>query len=97
MEYGSKSIRKSFGKGVAAGVASEVLSGVSRHIQNKRFQAKPKSVQKSILTNRVFKKGNYYSHWTWKTYRGSSNYKKYIDRFSNAIGFVVGEGSSIIK
>ena len=75
---------KSFGTGAVQSLSS---SGI-RAVRSIRFNSFSKKVQKGILKNSVFKKGNYYSHWTWKTYRSTKKFDAYLGRYDGAPGFL---------
>ena len=75
---------KSFGIGAVQSVSS---SGI-RAARSIRFNNFSKVKQKRILTNRVFKSGNYYSHWTWKTYRSTKQFDAYLGRYDDAPGYL---------
>lgn len=75
---------KSFGIGAVQSVSS---SGI-RAARSIRFNNSSKVKQKRILTNRVFKSGNYYSHWTWKTYRSTKQFDAYLGRYDDAPGYL---------
>ena len=75
---------KSFGTGAVQSLSS---SGI-RAVRSIRFNSFSKKVQKGILKNSVFKKGNYYSHWTWKTYRSTKRFDAYLGRYDGAPGFL---------
>lgn len=75
---------KSFGIGAVQSVSS---SGI-RAARSIRFNNFSKVKQKKILTNRVFKSGNYYSHWTWKTYRSTKQFDAYLGRYDDAPGYL---------
>ena len=84
-------------KGIKIGVASEFLSHSASVLRREQFDSLPKQSQKDILKGEVFRDGNYYEHWTWKSYRSTAKFQNYLRRDSNLINNVVTIGDAFFS
>jgi hypothetical protein len=70
----------SFLSGAISCSISEGLCYAAKAINEDVFNKASRAIQKSILTNKVFKEGNLYYNWTWKGYGGDVRFSNYLDR-----------------
>lgn len=87
---------KSFSRGIVVGGLNEGASAASRKVSCWLFDNLNKSQQKDILKNVVFKDGNYYQHWTWRTYEASTAFYNYNNRFSNRVTGVISTAAKML-
>ena len=67
----------SFISGFISGSISEGLCYAAKGLNILLFNNASRATQKSILTNKVFKEGDFYYNWTWKGYSGDVRFANY--------------------
>ena len=82
-------IKRSGGIGGGQQLLTDTTNNAIRYKREKNLTAPTRVETRKNIQTKVFRKGNYYFNWNWKTYKKTPQYKRYINRFTNFVSSAI--------
>ena len=68
---------------------TDTTNNAIRYKREKNLTAPTRVETRKNIQTKVFRKGNSYFNWNWKTYKKTPQYKRYINRFTNFVSSAI--------
>ena len=85
----SEDIKRSGEIGGGQQLLTDTTNNAIRYKREKNLTAPTRVETRKNIQTIVFRKGNSYFNWNWKTYKKTPQYKRYINRFTNFVSSAI--------